>query len=126
LPSDVRLFCYSKEEDASLGQNSLENHYTSVSKTLIRAENDEGCYGTGQFDIIVEPIPKSKLLKKEFSVTDRAFPSFWNRALFPALTADYAYAWSTGETTHSIEVSKRRRLYSCRDKRSRLQRNENL
>jgi hypothetical protein len=32
LPSDVRLFCYSKEEDASLGQNSLENHYTSVSK----------------------------------------------------------------------------------------------
>jgi hypothetical protein len=26
--------------------------------------------------------------------------------LFPALTADYAYAWSTGETTHSIEVSK--------------------
>jgi hypothetical protein len=25
LPSDVRLFCYSKEGDASLGQNSLEN-----------------------------------------------------------------------------------------------------
>jgi hypothetical protein len=46
LPSDVRLFC-SKEGDASLGQNSLENHYTSVSKnTFIRAENDEGCYGT--------------------------------------------------------------------------------
>jgi hypothetical protein len=67
LPSDVRLFCYSKEEDASLGQNSLENHYTSVSKHFFRAENDEGCYGTGQFDIIVEPIPKSKLLKKEFS-----------------------------------------------------------
>jgi hypothetical protein len=35
---------YSKEGDASLGQNSLENH-TSVSKHFFRAENDEGCYG---------------------------------------------------------------------------------
>jgi hypothetical protein len=40
-------FAILKKEDASLGQNSLENHYTSVSKnTFIRAENDEGCYGT--------------------------------------------------------------------------------
>jgi hypothetical protein len=106
LPSDVRLFCYSKE--GRIIRNSLENHYTSVSKnTFIRAENDEGCYGTGQFDIIVEPIPKSKLLKKEFSVTDRPSIILESGILFPALTADYAYAWSTGETTHSIEVSKK-------------------
>jgi hypothetical protein len=73
--------------------------------TFIRAENDEGCYGTGQFDIIVEPIPKSKLLKKEFSVTD-PFHHFGIGHLVSGATADYAYAWSTGETTHSIEVSK--------------------
>jgi gliding motility-associated-like protein len=108
LPSDVRLFCYSKEEDASLGQNSLENHYTSVSKTLfIRAENDEGCYGTGQFDIIVEPIPKIETSEERILCDGSGLSIILESGtLFPALTADYAYAWSTGETTHSIEVSK--------------------
>jgi hypothetical protein len=71
LPSDVRLFCYSKEGDASWVKIHLKTITLRFQNTFIRAENDEGCYGTGQFDIIVEPIPKSKLLKKEFSVTDR-------------------------------------------------------
>jgi hypothetical protein len=35
LPSDVRLFCYSKEEDASLGQNSLENHTLRFQNTFL-------------------------------------------------------------------------------------------
>jgi hypothetical protein len=69
------LFCYSKEEDASLGQ--IHDHYTSVSKHFLE-QNDEGCYGTGQFDIIVEPI-QNETSEEKFSVTDRAFPS--NRAL---------------------------------------------
>jgi hypothetical protein len=66
----------------------------------------KGCYGTGQFDIIVEPIPKSKLLKKEFCDGSGLSIILESGILFPALT-DYAYAWSTGETTHSIEVSKK-------------------
>jgi hypothetical protein len=45
----------------------LENqHFGSKALYLRARRNDEGCYGTGQFDIIVEPIPKSKLLKKEY------------------------------------------------------------
>jgi hypothetical protein len=57
---------------------------------FIRAENDEGCYGTGQFDIIVEPIPKSKLLKKILCDGSGLSIILESGILFPALTADYA------------------------------------
>jgi hypothetical protein len=93
------LFFYSKEGDASIGQNSLENNTLRFQNTFLRAENDEGCYGTGQFDIIVEPIQNQNFWRK--NPLWRIGPSIILQSgiLFPALTADYAYAWSTGETT---------------------------
>lgn len=107
LPSDVRLFFYSNKGDASLGQNTVENQYTSVSKKLfLRAENDEGCYGTGQFDLIVEPSPKINTFEKQI-LCEEAFSIILESGIeFPALNTDYTYAWSTGETTPSIEATK--------------------
>jgi gliding motility-associated-like protein len=108
LPQDVRLLFYSNKDDAAIGKNVLENQYTSYSKTLyLRAENDEGCYGTGQFDIIVEPIPNIKTYEKitlcegsEYSIT--LLPGIE----FPSQTTDYTYEWSTGESSPSIVVTK--------------------
>jgi hypothetical protein len=71
--------------------------------TFIRAENDEGCYGTGHNSRTHSKIETSE----ERILCDGSGLSIILESgiLFPALTAD-AYAWSTGETTHSIEVSK--------------------
>jgi hypothetical protein len=48
--------CFILKKNASLGQIHLKTITLRFQNTFIRAENDEGCYGTGQFDIIVEPI----------------------------------------------------------------------
>jgi gliding motility-associated-like protein len=108
LPPDVRLYFYSSVRNASLGLNELEEQYSSVSRTLyIRAENDEGCYGTGQFDIIVEPTPKINTYEERV-LCEGTHPTIVldSGIKAPAITSDYTYLWSTGENTASISVSK--------------------
>jgi gliding motility-associated-like protein len=110
LPSDVSLFFYANEDDASLGMNELEEQYTSVSKTIfIRAENDEGCYGTGHFEIIVEPTPKINILENRILCEGLTNPSIVLDAgiIAPATVSDFTYTWSTGETSPSISVNKK-------------------
>nr|WP_314896011.1 T9SS type B sorting domain-containing protein [uncultured Flavobacterium sp.] len=109
LPSDVRLFFYANEDDASMGINELEARYTSASKTIfLRAENNEGCYGTGHFEIIVEPTPKINVLENRILCEGLTNPSIVldSGILAPELTSDYTYSWSTGETTPTISVNK--------------------
>lgn len=109
LPSDVRLFFYSNENDAALGNNELEEQYSSVSKRIfIRAENDEGCYGTGHFEIIVEPTPKINILENRILCEGFTNPSIVLDAgiIAPATVSDFTYKWSTGETSPTISVNK--------------------
>jgi gliding motility-associated-like protein len=108
LPSGVRLYFYTNEDEASLGTNELEEHYTSVSRTIfLRAENDEGCYGNGHFEIIVEPTPKINILENRILCEGITNPSIVLDAgiLAPATTDDFTYTWSTGETTPTILVN---------------------
>ena len=107
LPSDVHLFFYANENDASLGINELEQQYTSSSKIIfIRAENSEGCYGTGQLELIVEPIPKIKTLETKILCEGELSIVLTPGILPPALINDFSYLWSTGETTPSISINK--------------------
>jgi len=109
LPPDVRLFFYANEDDAALGINELAEQYSSVSKTIfIRAENDEGCYGTGQFEIIVEPTPKINILENRILCEGLTNPSIVldSGIIAPATISDFTYKWSTGETSPTISVNK--------------------
>lgn len=107
LPSDVHLFFYANENDASLRINELEQQYTSSSKIIfIRAENSEGCYGTGQLELIVEPIPKIKTLETKILCEGELSIVLTPGILPPALINDFSYLWSTGETTPSISINK--------------------
>lgn len=107
LPTDVSLFFYADENDASLGINELEQLYTSHSKTIfIRAENNEGCYGTGQLELIVEPTPKIKTLENKILCEGELSIVLTPGILPPALINDFSYLWSTGETTPSISINK--------------------
>jgi gliding motility-associated-like protein len=109
LQSDVVLFIYSTKNDADLGKNELKGIYTSPSKTLfIRAENNEGCYGTGQFDLVVVPTPKINPLENKIiceGVTNAAV--VLNSGILPTDNPnDFTYLWSNNETTPTINVDK--------------------
>lgn len=109
LPSDVILFFYSNKSDAALGISEIKGQYKSYSKTLfIRAENSEGCYGTGQFDLVMEPTPKINPLENKILCEGIASPSLVLDAgiLAPAVSGDFTYLWSTNETTPTITVHK--------------------
>jgi gliding motility-associated-like protein len=108
LPSDVVLFFYSTKNDADLGKNELKGQYTSTSKTLyIRAENNDGCYGTGQFDLVVESTPKLNPLENKIICEGSASSIVLDAGILaPAVASDFTYLWSTNETTPTITVTK--------------------
>jgi gliding motility-associated-like protein len=109
LPSDVVLFFYSAKNDADLGVNELKGQYLSTPKTLyIRAENNDGCYGTGQFNLIVDPIPKINPLENKIICEDSTNSSIVLDAgiLGSDGVSDFTYLWSTKETTPTINVTK--------------------
>lgn len=109
LPADVRLYFYSNENDAALGTNEVAEQYSSVSKRIfIRAENDEGCYGTGHFEIIVEPTPNIIILENRILCEGLTNPSIVLDAgiIAPATISDFTYIWSTGETSPTISINK--------------------
>ncbi|WP_316633613.1 T9SS type B sorting domain-containing protein [uncultured Flavobacterium sp.] len=106
LPADVRLFFYNSENDASLSLNEIKNTVTTNSKTVyIRAENSDGCYGNGKFELVVEPVPvlidaQQKIICESGSNTAVLLEPN------PPLSQpdDYTYSWSNGATTPSITV----------------------
>jgi len=108
LPADVALFFYSTKKEADLGENELKGSHSLAAKTLfIRAENNEGCFGTGQFDLVVESSPKISPLELKLVCEGSANPTVVLDAgiLAPNTSADFTYLWSTNETTPTITVT---------------------
>jgi gliding motility-associated-like protein len=108
LPSDVKLFFYNTENDASLSTNEIKNTITTNSKIVfIRAEDSEGCYGTGKFDLIVDPIPSLMPVPKKVICESQPNSTL---LLEPGIQSsqlnDYTYLWSTGATTPTIKINK--------------------
>jgi gliding motility-associated-like protein len=106
--SNVKLFFYANENDSSLSINELEEQYLSDSKVLyIRAEDENGCYGMGKFDIIVEPTPKiniseNKVLCEGLTNSPMVLDA---GILATSSIIDFTYLWSTGETTPTITIN---------------------
>ena len=108
LPQNIIFTFYATKNDADLGTNPLGKRYLSNSKTVfIRAENEEGCFGTGQFDIIVDQSPAIELKDTKilceginnFSILDSGI-------IFPATENDFTYLWNTNETSPTIRTTK--------------------
>ncbi|TRX41336.1 T9SS type B sorting domain-containing protein [Flavobacterium restrictum] len=108
LPADVRLFFYENPKDAALGTNELIGSYISIAKTIfIRAENNDGCYGTGQLQLLVDSTPVILPSENRILCEDDATPLLLNAGLTPPNTpTDYTFLWSTSETTPTISVTK--------------------
>lgn len=108
LPQNISFTFFASKKEAELGANPIGKKYLSNSTTIyIRAENEDGCYGTGQFDIIVEPSPLIKLKdtvllcegNNNFSTLDAGI-------ILPATEKEYTYLWNTKETSPTIKTDK--------------------
>ena len=108
LPQNIIFTFYATKNDADLGTNPLGKRYLSNSKTVfIRAENEEGCFGTGQFDIIVDQSPAIEL--KETKILCEGINNFSildSGIIFPATENDFTYLWNTNETSPTIRTTK--------------------
>ncbi|OMQ11980.1 T9SS type B sorting domain-containing protein [[Flexibacter] sp. ATCC 35103] len=108
LPSDIKLFFYDTENNAALSLNELKNTITTSSKTVfVRAENADGCYGTGKFDLIVDPIPT--LIPQSEKVICESVPNatvILESGVELSEINNYTYLWSTGNITPTITVNK--------------------
>ena len=108
FPPNIIFTYYSSKNDAELGNNALANKYTSTSKTIfIRAENEEGCFGTGQFDIIVDPSPSILLSETKILCEGTTTTIVLDAGvILPATENEYSYKWNTNETTPRIVINK--------------------
>ncbi|WP_296682881.1 T9SS type B sorting domain-containing protein [Flavobacterium sp.] len=108
LPQNIIFTFFDTKNDAELGTNPLGKRYLSNSKTLfIRAENAEGCFGTGQFDIIVDQSPAIEL--KETKILCEGINNFSildSGIILPATENDFTYLWNTNETSPTIRTTK--------------------
>ena len=108
LPQNIKFTYYATKNDTELGANSLENKYLSSSKTLfIRAENEDGCFGTGQFDIIVDQSPSVEI--KDTKILCEGIGNYVimnSGIILPATENDYTYLWNTNETSPTIRTTK--------------------
>jgi gliding motility-associated-like protein len=108
LPQNIIFTYFANKKDAELGTSPLAKKYISNSKTLyIRAENEDGCYGTGQFDIIVDQSPAVELKSTEILCEGLNNLVTLNAGIIdPAIENDYTYLWNTNETSSTIKVNK--------------------
>jgi len=109
LPSDVRLLFYENENNASIGKDELKGIYNvnqNQKEIILRAENNEGCYGTGKFNLIVTPLPQITA-EDEKTICESDPDSFvtLDSSLSPDQVKDYSFLWSNGSTESSIQVN---------------------
>lgn len=107
LAADVRLFFYPTATDTALSQNEIKNTITTTSKTIfLRAENNEGCYGTGQFELVVDPIPNlSSTAEQVICASQLNTTLTLGTGIQANQLQDYTYLWSTGATTPTLNVN---------------------
>jgi gliding motility-associated-like protein len=109
LPQDVRLYFYLSENDSALGKNELNGELISDPQLIyIRAENDEGCYGTGQLELLVEATPQINVVENRIICEGDSDPlvMLQPEIITPFSISDFTYSWSTGESTPSISINK--------------------
>lgn len=114
-PTDVVFTYFSNQKDAELGTNTLNYNYKSITKDIfLRANNEDGCYGTGSFKIVVNLKPLIKLFDTKILCTNLDEPLVINAGLIdPTTENDFTYLWDTinNPTTYFISVKDPGKFY---------------
>lgn len=109
LPSDVKLFFYRSETNAALGQNEIQDTFNTGPTTIyIRAENDEGCYGAGKLNLVIETVPFNTTGTDEKVLCESDHDSFviLDSGIAPDEINNYTFLWSNNSNESTIKVNK--------------------
>ena len=103
LPTTIEIFFYASEEDV-FTDHKIPNIYISEEKTIyFRAINNGVCYGSGNFNLIINYFPSFQL-KEEVLICQGFFPIEISATIPVNLQKNYTYIWSNGQKTHTITI----------------------
>ncbi|GGD11181.1 T9SS type B sorting domain-containing protein [Hyunsoonleella pacifica] len=110
LPSGLNISYYKSYEDALLEKDKLTDNYTNeqpfFQTIYARVENENNCYGISEVELIVNIPPEVESESLTYYCTNYfPEPIIINAAIPVTEQNNYTYLWSTGETTHDININ---------------------
>ncbi|TYA65978.1 T9SS type B sorting domain-containing protein [Seonamhaeicola marinus] len=110
LPSGLSIAYYETLDDALLEQKKLGNSYTNTTPNYqiiyARVENDNNCYGISEVELTVNPLPKIETEATAIYCLNRfPIPISIDAGIINDDPNNYAYNWSNGQNTYSINVN---------------------
>lgn len=106
LPTDSFIRFYENMNSATIGaENYLPDTYITSSTTLyVRIDNDNICYGTGEFELKIEKFDLETEQEVLICEGENGQATLWAGTAQDS-SQTLAYEWSSGETTPSININ---------------------
>lgn len=108
VPSTATIAYYENLDDAILENNPIGTNYINeipYSQTVYaRVENDNDCYGIAEIELIVNELPDIDSEDLQYYCLN-SFPERITLDSGIMDSTNYAFLWSTGEITESIQVN---------------------
>ena len=103
LPGSIDITFYQNIEDAVDNTNPISGVFESSDNLLyFYAELNGLCYGSGSFNIAVNPLPPIDIEEETIDVCQTDFPVILESSIPSDLLLNYDFLWSSGETSNSI------------------------
>ena len=103
LPNNVDIQFFESLEDAIKKTNPISGNYESNDKLIYFYASENGnCYGSGLFNLIINPIPPIDLKEETLTLCENQFPAILDSSIPGDSINNYSYLWSSRETSNSI------------------------
>ncbi|MFH6767234.1 T9SS type B sorting domain-containing protein [Gaetbulibacter aquiaggeris] len=105
LSSTIDIQFFETIENAVNIESPLDNNFESSNKTIYFYATDNGqCYGSGSFNLIVNPLPPINTEEETLVVCYNQFPLILDSSIDSELVLNYDFLWSSGEISSSIMI----------------------
>ncbi len=103
LPDNVAIQFFESLEDAVRKTNPISGDYESSNKLIyFYASVNGNCYGSGLFNLIIDPPPPIDIQEETLALCENQFPVILESSIPGNLMNKYNYLWSSGEISNSI------------------------
>lgn len=105
LPSNIDIQFFESIEDAIKKTNPISGDFESADKPIYFYASDNGnCYGSGLFNLEVNPTPPIDIQEETLMLCENQFPAILESSISASSVNNYNYLWSSGQTSNSVIV----------------------